>query len=93
MADLEKRVWGIHTQDDSLFLKQGKIAIGWREMGDLSQINADRDSFKQKYMEVFPDAYYSSSTLNLDVDGFTAMRGIRTVEGGRPRLWLGTHPQ
>ena len=56
MADLEKRVWGIHTQDDSLFLKQGKIAIGWREMGDLSQINADRDSFKQKYMEVFPDA-------------------------------------
>ena len=32
MADLEKKVWGIHTKDDSLFLKQGKMAIGWREM-------------------------------------------------------------
>lgn len=55
MSDSEKRVWGIHTQDDSLFLKQGKMAIGWREMGDLSQIKPDRDSFKQKYMQVFPD--------------------------------------
>ena len=56
MVDVEKKVWGVHTQDDNLFLKQGKIAIGWREMGDLAQIPASRDDFKAKYMRVFPDA-------------------------------------
>lgn len=25
----EKRVWGIHTQDDKLFLQDSVIAIGW----------------------------------------------------------------
>lgn len=52
----EKRVWGIHTQDDKLFLNDNKIAIGWREFGDLSKINATRDSFKDKYAETYPDA-------------------------------------
>lgn len=31
----EKRVWGIHTMDDNMFLHGNKIAIGWPEMGDL----------------------------------------------------------
>lgn len=56
MSDKEKRVWGIHTMDDNLFLHQDVIAIGWREMGDLSQIPADRDAFKEKYLEVYPDS-------------------------------------
>ena len=30
----EKRVWGIHTLDDMLFLEKHVIAIGWEEMGD-----------------------------------------------------------
>lgn len=25
----EKRVWGIHTRDDNLFLQKDVIAIGW----------------------------------------------------------------
>lgn len=52
----EKRVWGIHTQDDSLFLRDNVIAIGWREMGDLRNIGKDRDAFKAHYSEVYPDA-------------------------------------
>lgn len=56
MSDKEKRVWGIHTMDDNLFLHQDVIAIGWREMGDLSQIPADRDAFKEKYLEAYPDS-------------------------------------
>lgn len=52
----EKRVWGIHTLDDSLFLKGELIAIGWKEMGDLSVINNTREVFKSKYAEVYPDA-------------------------------------
>lgn len=51
----EKRVWGIHTLDDNLFLKENVIAIGWNEIGDLSKIAADRDAFKKKYMNTYPD--------------------------------------
>lgn len=51
----EKRVWEIHTLDDNLFLKENVIAIGWNEIGDLSKIAADRDAFKKKYMNTYPD--------------------------------------
>ena len=50
MANEEKKIWGIHTKDDNLFLKDNLIAIGWHEMGDLSKIEANRDAFKEKYM-------------------------------------------
>ena len=56
MADTEIRIWGIHTQDEGLFLKDDKIAIGWKEIGDLRSIPANRDDFKEKYIQVFPDA-------------------------------------
>ena len=56
MADIEKKIWGIHTQDEGLFLKDDKIAIGWKEIGDLRDIPANRDDFKEKYIKVFPDA-------------------------------------
>lgn len=56
MASDERRIWGIHTQDDNLFLKGNVIAIGWHLMGDLRLIEASRDGFKDKYMETYPDA-------------------------------------
>lgn len=56
MANEELRVWGIHTQNDSLFLKESVIAIGWHEMGDLSLIEPTREAMKKKYAEVYPDA-------------------------------------
>lgn len=52
----EKRVWGIHTMDDNMFLHGNKIAIGWPEMGDLSMLNNSRDAFKAAYAEAYPDA-------------------------------------
>lgn len=55
MAD-EIRMWGIHTRDDSLFLNGNVIAIGWREMGDLSALAPTRDAFRDKYVDVYPDA-------------------------------------
>lgn len=51
----EIRVWGIHTLDDNLFLKENVIAIGWNEIGDLSTIEPTREAFKKKYVEIFPD--------------------------------------
>ena len=46
MSHEEKRVWGIHTLDDNLFLQHDVIAIGWNDMGDLSQIEANREALK-----------------------------------------------
>ena len=56
MANEEKKLWGIHTTDDKLFLHDNVIAIGWREMGDLSKIDANREAFKARYGEKMPDA-------------------------------------
>ena len=44
----DKRVWGIHTLDDKLFLTENIIAIGWEKMGDLNKISPDRESFKKE---------------------------------------------
>lgn len=52
----DKRIWGIHTMDDSLFLHENVIAIGWKDIGDLSKIEASREAFKRKYMATYPNA-------------------------------------
>ena len=56
MADIEKKIWGIHTYDEALFLKDDKMAIGWKEIGNLREIPANRDDYKKKYVQVYPDA-------------------------------------
>ena len=52
----EVRVWGIHTQDDNLFLLNNKIAIGWRDFGDLREVEATREAFKERYTKVYSGA-------------------------------------
>src|SRR6266568_1310302 len=60
MAERETTVWGIHAGKtgaaDSLFLKKNYIGIGWRKMGDLSKLLPDREAFKAKVAECYPDA-------------------------------------
>lgn len=56
MIAADKTVWGIHTTDDSLFLNHSLIAIGWKEMGNLADLQASRDAFKQKYIAVYTTA-------------------------------------
>ena len=51
----EKWLWGIHTYDDNLFLKGGVIAIGWKAIGDLSLLPADREAMKEIYAKAYPD--------------------------------------
>jgi len=61
MPNLETKIWGIHAgalgEVDSTFLDKGTpcVAIGWEEVGDLSKISADRDSFKDKVIKAYPD--------------------------------------
>lgn len=52
----EKKIWGIHTQNDNRFLNKDLIAIGWRDFGDLTKVEASRDAFKAHYIEAYPDA-------------------------------------
>lgn len=56
MENEEKRIWGIHTQDDALFLNDSVIAIGWKDMGDLRLIESNRDAYKERYTQVYADA-------------------------------------
>lgn len=51
----EKWLWGIHTYDDNLFLKEGVIAIGWKTIGDLSLLPPDREAMKEIYAKAYPD--------------------------------------
>lgn len=59
MANLEQIVWGIHagkTGDaNNLFLKKEYIALGWARMGDLSKLSADRQGFKTKLAQCYPN--------------------------------------
>ena len=54
MSD-DKRIWGIHTLDDNLFLKNNVIAIGWPDFGDLSKVTATREAFKERYAQIYPN--------------------------------------
>ncbi len=63
MTSDEKRIWGIHTMDDKLFLNESIIAIGWKEMGNLRQIDESREAFKQKYAMAYPDAKKGNISL------------------------------
>ena len=55
----EANIWGIHGGRtggaDSLFLKKDCIAIGWATAGDLGALAADREAFKAKLAQVYPD--------------------------------------
>lgn len=55
----DANLWGIHagrTGDaDSLFLNKNRIAVGWVKMGDLSILASDREAFKAKVAEVYPE--------------------------------------
>lgn len=59
MSEQEMTLWGIHagrTGDaDRLFLKRSFIAVGWTKMGDLSALEPNRDAFKAKVAETYPD--------------------------------------
>ncbi|MEW5995007.1 MAG: restriction endonuclease, partial [Candidatus Zixiibacteriota bacterium] len=56
----ETVVWGIHAGSqadaDKLFLHENVIALGWDDVGDLSNIPASREAFKEKLSTTYPDA-------------------------------------
>lgn len=55
MANEEKKVWGIHTMDDNLFLSKNVIAIGWKEFGDCSKLEPTREAYKAHFVKSYPN--------------------------------------
>ncbi len=59
MKSADANIWGIHggkTGDaDTLFLKNGRVAVGWSKMGDLAALRPERDAFKARVAEVYPE--------------------------------------
>ena len=55
MANEEKKVWGIHTMDDNLFLNKSVIAIGWKEFGDCSKLEPTREAYKSHFIKSYPN--------------------------------------
>ena len=57
--NIESNLWGIHggkTGDaDALFLKKNCVAVCWTKMGDLAALKPDRDAFKARVVEVYPE--------------------------------------
>ncbi len=56
----EPTLWGIHagrTGDaHSLFLNSGLVALGWNRMPDLTTLPPDREAYKKRQREEYPDA-------------------------------------
>jgi restriction system protein len=59
VAKAESIFWGVHAgqtgEADRLFLEGHCIAIGWKDMGDLSAIGPTRDAFKARVVAAYPD--------------------------------------
>lgn len=78
MESLENKVWGIHTQNDYLFLKKNIIAVGWKEVGDLTKIPSDRAAFKEHYSQV----YCSASKGNIATSAGMLYRFVHEAQVG-----------
>lgn len=48
-------LWGIHHRGTHEFVGEGIVAIGWPDAGDLTDLADDRDRFKARLRESFPD--------------------------------------
>lgn len=59
MKPTEPNLWGIHAgksgDADTLFFKKHCVALGWHRIGDLSSIKPDREAFKAKVAETYPE--------------------------------------
>jgi restriction system protein len=58
MAATEAAIWGIHVtgmQGDAMFREKQTIGIGWRMVGNLTNIQTDREAYKAAVRPHFPN--------------------------------------
>ena len=50
-----KIIWGFHNDKEEMrMIDNGYIAIGWKDMGDMSIVNKTREAYYDRYNQVFP---------------------------------------
>lgn len=50
-----KIIWGFHNDKEEIrMIDNGYIAIGWKDMGDMSTVNKTREAYYDRYNQVFP---------------------------------------
>ena len=68
MTNFNAPIWGIHagaTGDaDTLFLQKNCIALGWPDMGDLGQIQNDKNAFQQRLALTHPNSKPGAIPVN-----------------------------
>ncbi|MGN6254553.1 MAG: restriction endonuclease [Solirubrobacterales bacterium] len=52
---MAERLWGLHHRGAHELVSAGSIAVGWPDAGDLSDLPDDRDAFKARLRESFPE--------------------------------------
>lgn len=75
-----KTLWGVHmgAYHDTRPIDHDYIAIGWPRMGDLAKLAADREAFKAKLADVYPEAKKGA----VPVQGGVLFRFIHELEPG-----------
>jgi restriction system protein len=57
MATEDRPIWGIHM--DRAFatrpISEGFVAIGWKQIGDLSALSPNREAFKKAVATTYPN--------------------------------------
>lgn len=78
----EPTIWGMHAgkngEADPIFLKKNAVALGWDEIGDLSKVNANRESFK----DVINKAYPNKKMISTAIDAGQLFRFVHEVKPG-----------
>lgn len=50
-----KIIWGFHNdKEEIIMLENNYIALGWKDMGDMSLIEKTREAYYERYNQVFP---------------------------------------
>lgn len=61
-------IWGIHnTENEKLLLDDNIIAIGWKEMGDLSTVSKDKKTYYDLYEKIYPQSPKQSIAVSASI--------------------------
>lgn len=52
---MAERLWGLHHRGAYELVSANSIAVGWPDAGDLTDLPEDREAFKSRLRESFPD--------------------------------------
>jgi restriction system protein len=103
MATSTPTMWSIHSGEtgeaESLFLEHNYIAIGWAEMGHLGLLPSDKDAFKSKVEDAYPEDPAGASAqgagqtrrfvYEMQIGDIVAYRPKAPATGTVPLLFLG----